>query len=183
MPEEHRARRLVEAARQRLAENVRRGEPDECWPWTGKTVVKGYGQLRVAGRHEMAHRFTLSLKLGRPIEPGKWALHTCDNSICCNPAHLYEGTRADNERDRVDRDRFPRGDEHGKTIVSNADVVRLREEAASTGDSTYVLAGRYGITSVQVGNIITGRARADLPGPLRAPGRKRGQTAVTVPTN
>ena len=31
------------------------------------------------------------------------ACYTCDNTLCCNPDHLYWGTHITNMRDRVDR--------------------------------------------------------------------------------
>ncbi len=36
---------------------------------------------------------------------GKVIRHTCDNPRCINPAHLVIGTRADNNRDRSERNR------------------------------------------------------------------------------
>lgn len=71
-----------------------------CWLWTGMTSG-GYG---VSGTHfgkeQYTHRIALIKKLGRWIEKGKFALHICHAAkSCCNPDHLYEGTRSENMRD------------------------------------------------------------------------------------
>jgi HNH endonuclease len=54
---------------------------------------------RIKGQY--AHRVVLERKLGRPIKPGYWALHTCDHRSCVNEDHIYEGTRKDNVRDAI----------------------------------------------------------------------------------
>lgn len=91
----------------------RSGGPNACHPWTASTP-KGYGRFKVDGRTKRAHVVALVLKLGRPIAPGMRALHTCvGNPACCNPDHLYEGTDADNVRDRVRQGRSARGDNNG----------------------------------------------------------------------
>jgi hypothetical protein len=77
------------------------GGPDACWPWTGYRMASGYGR----NRHGYTHRYALQLALGRPLGPGMEACHTCDNPPCCNPAHLFEGTRLDNERDKTAKGR------------------------------------------------------------------------------
>jgi hypothetical protein len=81
--------------------------PDGCWPWTGARLRSGgYGALRVGGRRGRTcrtHVLALERKLGRSLRTGNWALHTCDNPPCCNPAHLYEVTPSGNARDRDGR--------------------------------------------------------------------------------
>ena len=80
-------------------------DPDDCWLWTG-AVSSGYGTIRGDdGKTKKAHRVALEIALGRPIDPGKFVCHTCDNPPCVNPAHLYEGTAQDNSDDAVVRGR------------------------------------------------------------------------------
>ena len=87
----------------------RRG-PDECWPWTGACIPKGYGSLgpvEVDGHMQSqvgAHRVSFFL------EHGFWpkiTRHTCDNPPCVNPRHLLDGNTRSNARDMVDRGRSP----------------------------------------------------------------------------
>lgn len=44
-------------------------------------------------------RWILEQKLGRPIESGKIACHRCDNKLCIEPEHIYEGTYRSNALD------------------------------------------------------------------------------------
>lgn len=75
----------------------------ECWPWTGSLRDKGYGQVAWGGRPTKAHRVAFLLGYGRWPDPN--ALHRCDNPGCCNPAHLFEGTTEDNNRDMWNKGR------------------------------------------------------------------------------
>lgn len=91
------------------------GGPDACWPWTGTRSPDGYGQfgIRADGRTVImnATRWILGNLRGRPLAPGnqeECACHHCDNPPCCNPAHLYIGTHADNMADMAERKRQPK---------------------------------------------------------------------------
>lgn len=84
-----------------------------CWEWTGgRTATKtkngewvpGYGAVYFRKRQDLAHRISWLLA-NRKTTTAKWVLHKCDNTLCVNPNHLYEGTPKDNSRDRDVRGR------------------------------------------------------------------------------
>jgi hypothetical protein len=41
-------------------------------------------------------RLVLEEKLGRAIRPEHYALHACDNQLCLESLHIYEGTQGQN---------------------------------------------------------------------------------------
>jgi hypothetical protein len=78
-----------------------------CIEFTGDRHRTGYGKLRRGGQGEgmiRTHRLAWEINNG-PIPEGMFVLHHCDNRLCCNPDHLYVGTKADNMRDMSVRKR------------------------------------------------------------------------------
>lgn len=151
--------------------HIQKGEnPDDCWLWTGYTSA-GYGQFEASGKVYGAHRFSLELKLGRPLAKGMMALHTCprgDNRWCTNWLHLREGTAVMNYKDARDRGQAPvgenhylrkfpekslKGERHPQAKLTESAVREIRT-AALKGARITELAQQFGISPATVGYII-----------------------------
>ena len=140
----------------------RRG-PEECWPWKAARHPAGYGTFWNGARLVKAHRHAWTLLVG-PIAEGLCALHRCDNPPCCNPAHMFLGTDADNQRDArakgraVDPPPTPRGESQHLARLTEADVREIRRlfqrghrEFGSRG-----LARRFGVDRGTITAVIKG---------------------------
>lgn len=127
--------------------------PDECWLWTAALNTNGYGKLalRVGGerRDLLAHRFALILRVGRSLDAGEYATHTCDTPACVNPRHLVIGSPLTNMRDKFQRNR-------DGNPMSFERAEELRELYRSGWKQTR-LAERFGIQQPQVSRIISGK--------------------------
>lgn len=74
--------------------------PDDCWIWTGgRSDSRGYGRMRIGGRHFYAHRVALALA-GIVVPPADELEpdHTCLRPPCQRPGHLEFVTHAENVR-------------------------------------------------------------------------------------
>jgi hypothetical protein len=118
-----------------MAKVVWNGDEDECWEWQGaedrhRGDTCGYGRFWLDGKMESAHRVSYKLWRG-PIADGLLILHRCDNPPCVNPAHLYEGTNSDNQREAFDRGRGHSGNAlkthcaHGHPYDAENTIVKL----------------------------------------------------------
>lgn len=83
------------------------GGHNSCWPISKFRAANGYGRFSVSGRKKLAHRIMLESKLNRPLADLECSLHRCDNPPCCNPDHLFVGTKADNVKDAAAKGRMP----------------------------------------------------------------------------
>ena len=77
---------------------------DVCWE-TNYGCRGGYPTMSNMGASVLVHRLAWEIHNCEPIPEGKVVRHTCDNPLCCNPAHLILGTQGDNNRDTVSRNR------------------------------------------------------------------------------
>ena len=85
--------------------------PEACWPWQARTLNRSYhkyGRFAKSGPMAYAHRVAWTFGRG-PIPDGMHVLHKCDVPQCCNPKHLWLGTRDDNMADAAKKGRMYRG--------------------------------------------------------------------------
>lgn len=136
---------------ERLWAKIDKRGTNECWPWTGATAGKVvHGQISVPHSRSRVyvHRVVYELEIG-PIPEGLVVRHSCDNGICCNPAHLLVGTRADNNNDAAERGRMPRGSRHHATKLTLMQVLAIRKDNRTHAQ----IAQAYGIARQTVGDI------------------------------
>lgn len=145
---------------------------DDCWMWAGTKHVTNrrytpmtYGQFGVyrngKNRNTHAHRIAWMIA-NNQAPPAGWVIcHKCDEPLCCNPAHLFAGTRADNQRDMQRKLRSGIiGAKNPKAKLTEAQVLEIR----SSTESDKVLAERYGMWESSIYMIRVGRKWRNLPG-------------------
>jgi hypothetical protein len=96
---------------------------------------------------------------------GHWPLvgrHACDNRRCCNPAHVLDGTHADNRRDAVERGRHQHGETHWKVKITAVHVAAIRQRRAA-GERLRAIADDYGVTPQHVWMICARRTWKHVP--------------------
>lgn len=79
----------------RFLGKVRVNPINGCWRWRGYQDKKGYGQFRVGGKTQWAHRIAFVMFRG-VVEEGMVVDHICGHPWCVNPDHLRLATVADN---------------------------------------------------------------------------------------
>lgn len=132
---------------------------DECWPFSLVSPKCRYGAFSFDGQRWQAHRLAWFLTHG-PIE--KWILHHCDNSVCCNPAHLYQGDHSDNTRDMIERGRcrYPK--------LNREMVMQIRADFL-LGMSRKDIARKLNLNKETVANLIAGKSWKHIPIPSPPP--------------
>lgn len=135
--------------------------PSGCWVWTGTCHGKGYGHFSANKRTNKTHRYVWDAVHGS-IPSGMHVLHRCDNPPCCNPAHLFLGTNADNVADRDAKGRQAKGDRNGKQKLTAAQVNEIRAKYEAGGATQKDLAAQYGVDGSWICRLVNYRFRDDI---------------------
>lgn len=152
----------------------------DCWLWQGRIEPNGYGSCWYEGRTYSTHRVAYELTYGS-IPAGIHILHHCDVRTCCNPAHLFMGTAADNMQDMKRKgrsargvangaytkphrhprgarngaytkpERVPKGEKNGNAKLSTPAVIGIRN---SIGLKQHDLAHHFNVSQATINNVI-----------------------------
>ena len=137
----------------RFWDKVQIKEHNECWDWKAYKTQYGYGDFKINGRTEKAHRVAYQSMFG-VIPVGMCVLHKCDNPACCNPDHLGLGTHADNVADRVQKGRSANGEQNGRSKLTVSDIHEIRCLFQNNVFSAPQLAKLYNMDLKQIKNIV-----------------------------
>lgn len=139
---------------------VKHGGVDECWPWTGYIGPSGHGRTTLMGISTLASKKAWVLANG-PILSGLCVNHKCDNPLCCNPSHMYLGTRADNMIDRWGKTSEARGERKRPHVLTQDQVTELYQMRRN-GVQLKACAAHFGCCVATVIRIVTKQRQAKL---------------------
>jgi hypothetical protein len=124
-----------------------------CWEWTAGKDKDGYGAFLFDGKMWRAPIASLLIH-GRPVPPGMYACHKCDNPGCVNPDHLYAGTPSQNVADMIRRRR-----NNPPRKLSVPEVIAIRSAAGTRSE----IASQFDCSPATVGLIKTRKLWKHVP--------------------
>lgn len=134
-----------------LCHTMIHGDRDSgCWEWPYYRLPTGYGRVGWGGNTVHVTRVAFQ------IQHGYWpevCRHSCDNPPCFNPAHLLDGTQADNIRDKVERGRQQRGERVPQARLTEAQVHDIRDLLAVGERNQDAIAELYGVSKATISRI------------------------------
>lgn len=99
-----------------------------CWSCISHKKDKdGYVRLRRSKKDVYLHRLVYEQEVGK-IPEGLVILHSCDNPSCINPDHLSVGTIAENQLDKVKKNRQAKGSQNGNSKLTEEQVLEIRAD-------------------------------------------------------
>lgn len=144
MMEQKKPKILIEGVHYEIA-------PNGCWEWLRGKDRHGYGRMFIPGTKTTigAHRMSYEENKG-PLDKALYVCHTCDNTSCVNPEHLFLGSQKDNMKDMIEK----KG--HYSAQLTWGQVQDIRE---ATGKTHQAIADEYKVARTTITNIKNGKRR------------------------
>lgn len=139
--------------------NVQIADEDSCWLWTRALSDAGYGKVWWDDEVRYTHRVAYELERGE-ITAGLCVCHSCDTPRCVNPAHLWLGTKGDNNADANAKGRSSGGSSPGEmnpVARLTASIVRVIRKRVAAGEQHTAIARELGVCKQTIGNVVSGK--------------------------
>lgn len=134
----------------------------DCWLWLGGKS-QGYGYINLGYQKlRRAHRLAWELTNG-PIPNGMCVLHKCDVRNCVRPEHLFLGTRVENVKDCMNKDRVRRGENHRASKLTEDQVKEIRR-LYGEGRLQKELARLFRVHIMTISDVVRGKQWKRLTG-------------------
>lgn len=140
----------MKEARIRIAKKINI-DKNNCWIWDGNPRVNGYCRTTYKRKSWYIHRLSYAAFVG-DIPDGLDVCHTCDIRACCNPSHLFVGTRKDNMQDAKRKGRVARGFKNPQTKLSDNDKKEILLKAKE-GVAYTKIAKKYKVSPTSINRI------------------------------
>ena len=134
---------------QRFLNQLKVGE-NGCVEWDGVKDKDGYGRFQVGGREgkkERVHRWAFELSKQEKLTSDQKVCHSCDNTSCVLPTHLFSGSQQDNMQDASRKGRMCQITHNNKLDVNRARKIK------NSSESKEVLAAQYGVSEAAIRDI------------------------------
>jgi hypothetical protein len=133
----------------------------DCLVWQGPRHVKGYSYVRYQGYQWYVHRLSFTAFNERDIEEGAWILHHCDNPVCIETSHIFEGDAQRN----VD-DMWERGRANPACKLSASEVREIKLLGIANELTAEEVANVYSVSREQISGIWRCKIRRDTAADL-----------------
>lgn len=139
--------------------DIKIGEPDECWLWLKAHDRYGYGVFSLSPKQQIpAHRYGYQTIHGVTLSSSQHVLHTCiGHRWCQNPMHWYLGGHAANTADKIEQNRQSFGENHGRAILTEADVREIQQRWQHGEKQTVIAADYPAVSRSTIQAICSGR--------------------------
>jgi len=103
-----------------------------CWTWIG-CRRKNYGIVSFKNKNKIKeipiHRLIYELLKG-PVQKKLYVAHTCENTFCCNPDHLFLATPKELGQYKKKKGRTHRtiGEKSGRCKLSKEKIIAIRKD-------------------------------------------------------